>query len=307
MTRHALKHSYDVASAISQGRREYQEDAMAVDFPKGSDLGYVVLADGMGGHAAGDVASKLVVTEVFSDLKLQSGNPTHFENNMADILQASVHAANACVRDHSNALPSSTGMGTTLVAPVLFAERLYWISIGDSPLFLLRDGRLNRLNEDHSLAPQIDFMAKSGLMSEEDCKNHPDRNCLASGLVGSAIKMIDCPKTPLTLLDKDIIVVASDGLQSLSDLKIQDIVAQNQNNGSLAIVDALMSNLDGLGDPDQDNVALTVIKFIQPKPQIETTPFAPSTRRAQTRLVAMQPAGGSIARRPNPISDPQTP
>ena len=64
---------FDVASAICQGR-DYQEDAIVTDFPFGSDSGVVVLADGMGGHAAGDVASKIVVTEVFSELKFESAN-----------------------------------------------------------------------------------------------------------------------------------------------------------------------------------------------------------------------------------------
>ncbi len=65
---------FDVASAICQGGRDYQEDAIVTDFPFGADSGVVVLADGMGGHAAGDVASKIVVTEVFSELKFESAN-----------------------------------------------------------------------------------------------------------------------------------------------------------------------------------------------------------------------------------------
>ncbi len=59
---------YDVASAMVRGKREVQEDALAADFQVGSEFGFVVLSDGMGGHAAGDVASNIVVTEVFSEL-----------------------------------------------------------------------------------------------------------------------------------------------------------------------------------------------------------------------------------------------
>jgi len=75
---------YDVASAISLGKRDVQEDAIICDFPLGSELGFAVLADGMGGHAAGDIASKIVVTEVFSELKLQSGDPKGMEGDIAE-------------------------------------------------------------------------------------------------------------------------------------------------------------------------------------------------------------------------------
>ena len=70
---------YDVASGISQGARDYQEDAITADFPVGAEAGFVVLADGMGGHAAGDVASKIVLTEVYSELKFHFADVEAFE------------------------------------------------------------------------------------------------------------------------------------------------------------------------------------------------------------------------------------
>ena len=192
---------FGVASAISQGRRTHQEDAIIIDFPLGADLGFAVLADGMGGHLAGDVASKIVVTEVFSELKLRSGNQQAFEDKVTDILIEAARAANECLHGHAMTNPETSGMGTTLVAPVFFRNRLFWISIGDSPLFLCRDGVLIRLNEDHSMAPQIDFMVETGVIPAESGENHPDRNCLTSVLIGSEIARIDCPKDPLELCD----------------------------------------------------------------------------------------------------------
>jgi len=90
---------YDVASALCQGGRDYQEDAIVTDFPFGSDSGVVVLADGMGGHAAGDVASKIVVTEVFSELKFQSANFHEFEKDIPGMMTSAAAGANACVCD----------------------------------------------------------------------------------------------------------------------------------------------------------------------------------------------------------------
>ena len=133
---------YDVATALTKGRRDYQEDALATDFPHGGELGFAVLSDGMGGHAAGDVASKIVVTEVFSELKFQSGDVDTLKSGMVEILKDAAMAANDCMRAHTRSHPDTTGMGATLVAPVILRDRLYWISVGDSPLFLMRDGTL---------------------------------------------------------------------------------------------------------------------------------------------------------------------
>ena len=70
-------------------------------------------------------------------------------------------------------------MGATLIALIFHRDRLHWISVGDSPLWLWRDGTLTRLNEDHSLAPQIDWMVEQGQMAPSRPR-HPDRNCLTS-------------------------------------------------------------------------------------------------------------------------------
>lgn len=253
--------TFDVASAISIGRRDCQEDAIASDFPIGAEHGFVVLADGMGGHAAGDIASKIVVTEVFSELKLQSSDHDRFDRDITRVLRAAARAANDCVLSHATSFPRTNGMGATLLAPVLMRDRLYWISVGDSPLYLYREGELQQLNEDHSLAPQIDHLVRSGLMLPERGRNHPDRNCLTSVLIGLEIPRIDCPAEPVRLLPGDIVIAASDGLQFLSPDEISDLLEQYRTRSSAEITAALMRRIETLADPDQDNVALAVIRF----------------------------------------------
>ena len=193
--------SYDVASVLNRGCRDYQEDAIATDFPIGADFGYAVLSDGMGGHAAGDVASKIVVTEVFSELKFQTSDIDGLVKHMGEVLRSAAVSANECMAAHASTNPQTAGMGATLVAPVFIQNSLYWISIGDSPLYLMRDGRLRQLNEDHSLGPHIDYMVRAGMMPEEIGRNHPDRNALTSVLIGETIERIDCPSRPFTLKD----------------------------------------------------------------------------------------------------------
>ena len=252
---------FDVSSVLNRGCRDYQEDAIATDFPQGADFGYAVLSDGMGGHAAGDVASKIVVTEVFSELKFQSSDGESFARNVCDILKSAAVSANACMAAHTSNNPDTAGMGATLVAPVVVRDQLFWISIGDSPLYLFRQGELRQLNEDHSLGPHIDYMVRSGMMSEDVGRNHPDRNALTSVLIGETIERIDCPDKPFRLQNGDILVVASDGLQFLSNRDIRRIIAQNVELDSSAIANQLLTELRELDDPEQDNVCFSVIKI----------------------------------------------
>ncbi len=283
---------FDVASVLNRGCRDYQEDALATDFPLGAEFGYAVLSDGMGGHAAGDVASKIVVTEVFSELKFQSSDGSGFAENVCEILKNAAVSANECMAAHTSTNPDTAGMGATLVAPVFIRDHLFWISIGDSPLYLFRNGKLRQLNEDHSLGPHIDYMVRAGMMAEDIGRNHPDRNALTSVLIGEPIERIDCPDAPFQLRDNDILIVASDGLQFLSNHQISDIVSENHEADSTTIADLLLDELGALEDPEQDNVCFSVIKVrFQPEMADHANIFTPEfdSRKAKPRQVRTRP------------------
>lgn len=298
---------YDVASGISQGARDYQEDAITADFPVGAEAGFVVLADGMGGHAAGDVASKIVLTEVFSELKFHFADVEAFESRAPEILRSVADLANETLRQHTRSHPETDGMGATLVVPALVENRLWWISIGDSPLFLYRNGRLSQLNEDHSMAPQIDFMVKSGLMDPQVAANHPDRNCLISVLMGTRIPKIDCPVKPFALMAGDIVVCASDGLQFLSNAQIEKVLAKYRKTRSTEIAERLLGELIRLDDPDQDNISFTVIKVndasVRPK---EERPRGPSMSVARPRRLTTVVSDHAVLPKPLPVPVPST-
>lgn len=287
---------FDVASAICQGGRDYQEDAIVTDFPAGTDIGVVVLADGMGGHAAGDVASKIVVTEVFSELKFESANFQEFEGEIPNYLTSAASNANACVRDYVIDNPKTRGMGATLVSLVLVENRMYWMSIGDSPLYHLRGGKLRQLNEDHSMAPQIDAMVKAGLIDPETGRNHPDRNCLTSVILGDRVARSDCPKTPFTLEVGDIVIVTSDGLQYLEESRIEKILQKYRRRKSAEIAEHLLAAINELADPDQDNVSFAVIKLNHNKPVTQAVRRKPvdlvgDTSAGATRVVSLDGSG----------------
>ncbi|MEM7469958.1 MAG: protein phosphatase 2C domain-containing protein [Pseudomonadota bacterium] len=272
------KFSFDAASAISCGARDYQEDALVSEFSNGDDLGFVVLADGMGGHAAGDIASKIVVTRMFSELTFQRDAMLQGASGICDTLRNAAKNANECIENHARTNPDTKGMGSTLVSAVVTQGALHWISIGDSPLFLFRDGVLMQLNEDHSMSRQIDLMVQKGMLSEEEGEKHPDRNVLTSALFGAPIPQMDCPAEPVRLQAGDTVLVASDGLQFLDDDMIQTVLRDRPLSRSTEIADALIAHLMMLNDPDLDNVTISVIQVKHARQEAAALGAAPLLR-----------------------------
>ena len=251
---------YDAATAATIGRREVQEDAIVTHFPAGSGLGYIVLADGMGGHAAGDVASRIVVKEFFDELRLYADDTSFLESNVGAILRYAMDRANGQVRRHTTDRPDQRGMGSTLVAPLIVRNRLYWISVGDSPLYLLRGNRMSRLNQEHSMARRLDGMVMNGLISQREADQNPDRDCVTSVLFGAVVPEIDCRDHPIDLHDGDILIVASDGLLFIDEPRIAALVHNARNRPSVEISARLLQEIRDRDDPDQDNVCLCVVK-----------------------------------------------
>ncbi len=233
---------------------------MSMHFPVGSGLGYIVLADGMGGHAAGEIASKIVVEEFGEEVHRHIGDPGHLESHIGAILRDAMLRANAVVFQHAAERPHRRGMGSTLVAPLIVQNRLYWISVGDSPLYLLRGNRLSRLNQEHSMAQRLDLMARHGLITQSQAEADPDRFCLTSVLLGETVPEIDCRDVPLSLVEGDIVIVASDGLLFLDETRIASLVFQNRDLPSADISEILLQEISDCDDPQQDNVALCVVK-----------------------------------------------
>ena len=257
----AHKMCFDVASVLWQGARPYQEDSLLQDFVDDGARGYVVLADGMGGHAAGDVASGLAVQTVSRSLGQAIHESEDFETNIAALLRAAVRRANRALADEAGGASGTARMGTTLITAILCDARLYWTSVGDSPLYLWRDGRLRLLNEDHSMAPVIDRMVEQGELSAEAGRNHPDRNALTSVLSGTEVARIDLSAEGFDLRPDDVLIVASDGLQFLDLSRIEYILAEMAPHApSARICNALLEALQMLDHPHQDNVSICVLR-----------------------------------------------
>jgi protein phosphatase len=150
-------------------------------------------------------------------------------------------------------------MGCTLVGTTFGADGVQWVSVGDSPMFLVRRGEIFLLNEDHSLAPEIDKLAAAGKMSWEDAQSDPRRHFLRSALTGADIEMIDRSRVPLALEAGDVVIMASDGIQTLGHGDILGIVEAHAGQGPDAVADALLAAVDAAGDLYQDNTTVVVV------------------------------------------------
>ena len=233
-----MKSSWKGEGGQHQGARPYQEDSWALrTLADGSLLALV--ADGMGGHAGGAVASKTVVDTFVS--AVEGGA------SLADGLQA----ANDAVRKKAAGDTKLTGMGSTLVAATLKGDEISWISVGDSPLYLIFAGKLDRLNADHSLAPHIDALVRRGVITAEEAAGHPGRHTLREAVMGEPLKMID--EGHRRLVPGATLLLCSDGVESLPHERI----AAASSMSVRGLIDAVL----GAKRPHQDNV--TIIKLVQ--------------------------------------------
>lgn len=214
-----------------------------------------VLADGMGGEGGGDVASAAVL-EAFTE-KFMGGDglkPARFK----DALDRGNEAITT-LKETRQDLPKH--MGTTLVGAAIAPDGLRWISVGDSPLYLCRDGKVEQVNEDHSLGHKAKQAAAQGKISEEDARNFPNRNVLESAVMGREIKLTDLVTAPLALRDGDVVIAASDGLETLTTAQIASVVSAEQDKGAGKIAEALISSVQAAGDPEQDDTTVLVVKI----------------------------------------------
>ncbi|NJN47893.1 MAG: protein serine/threonine phosphatase 2C family protein [Candidatus Competibacteraceae bacterium] len=201
-----------------QGSREYQQDDYGIfELPsslRGGDL-LLVLADGMGGERAGERAS---ATTIHSFIDAYAAIPA---TSIPERLRRALNHANRELALEIATAPSLlSGMGCTLLAAVLAKEGLYWISVGDSPLWLYRNNQLTRLNQDHSYRPVLAQQLAGGEISAIAAQAHPDRNALFSALTGGLIHQVDLSHDPYPLQTGDRVLLASDGLLTLSEIRI---------------------------------------------------------------------------------------
>lgn len=231
------------------GTRPNQQDCWKVAL--GETASILIVADGMGGHNAGEQASRLVVKAVAEAFSQPWDDP-------ADMLRQALQQANQAVADFAQEHGESKGLGSTLLAVLLMDEQLHWLSVGDSPLWLLRDGELRRLNKDHSMQPVLLRMAALGEITQAEALADPNRHLLRSAVSGGEIRLVDVSESPLTLLPGDALLLASDGVATLDDAALCGLLESPSD--VQVVVDALLAEVEAAALADQDNCSLILAR-----------------------------------------------
>ena len=244
----------DIAWGQIQGNRPSQQDSAAcLSWP--SNLHLLALADGLGGHSGGEVASATAVKS-FRDAFVS----TPSDLAIGKRLLAGLQEANFAIYDRAQASPELLGMGTTLIAAALEQDSLIWVSVGDSVLWLLRGHRIRRMNENHSVGGMLDKQVLAGEISAEDAASAQDRSDLLEALMGDDVSLVDAPNESVRLQSGDVVILASDGVEVCDDAELIEIVTK-LNQSARDIVDAILEAVERHERPRQDNATVIVARI----------------------------------------------
>jgi serine/threonine protein phosphatase PrpC len=191
-----------VASRTDPGRvRRTNEDNFFAD----GGLGLLIVADGMGGHAGGEVASRVAIATISELMKARLT-----EADADSLIRSAIEEANTAIRAQAEADPKLQGMGTTLVLAFCRGDAIHLAHLGDSRAYLIRDGSIQRLTEDHSLVAQ---MVKSGQLTAEEAPRFHLRNVVTRSLGNQKISEPDLAVAEWSA--GDFLLLCSDGLTNM--------------------------------------------------------------------------------------------
>ena len=231
-------------------RNMNQDFVYASDQPVGPLLNLYIVADGMGGHAAGDYASRCAVESMVDYISNSS------ERRPVRLLDDAVQAANRAVYEKAQQDKACAGMGTTLVACTFMRDCLYVINVGDSRLYLAGE-ELEQITVDHSL---VEEMARAGQITAEEARTHPEKN-----VITRAVGMKDGVRADLfdvAIRPGDVALLCSDGLTNMvTDRDIRRVIERVQS-GKLSISAAGSQLIDDANrNGGSDNISVVLIDF----------------------------------------------
>ena len=244
-------------------KRKHNEDAYLLD----AERGLFVVADGMGGHAAGEVASRLTVESIQEFI---AGTEDDHENTWpfgynnrysvdGNRLSTAVERANEKVMRAVVNRPELKGMGTTVVAALFDEKRATLVHVGDSRAYLLRDAELCRLTDDHSWVQE---QVNAGILSEEEARSHPLKTVVTRALGGGAHVAVDLIEIPVC--DTDRFLLCSDGLTGMvSDEEITAALASGRTLEQ--IVRGLVDLANERGGVDNITAIMVEVKTGEPR------------------------------------------
>ena len=236
--------SYAVTD-IGRRRQINQDFVYLSETPVGNLPNIFIVADGMGGHNAGDFASRYAVETIVGEVKAS------FEKNPTIILGKAIDKANACIRQKAGGDKTLMGMGTTIVIATCIGKYLEVANVGDSRLYLVND-RIGQVTIDHSL---VEEMIQRGGIDRRSARNHPDKNIITRAL--GARNTIEADFFNLELEAGDIVLLCSDGLTNMvEDEDIRRVLKSGRDLKERAETLVQMANDNG----GKDNISVIIIE-----------------------------------------------
>lgn len=241
---------FSIYQESRQGGRKNNEDRLAHSFSRDALL--LVVADGMGGHYYGEVASQIAV-QTLIDAFQQEALPRLADPFM--FLHKSINNAHNAIHDFSISNKLADSPRTTLVACIIQDNVAYWGHVGDSRLYMIRGGRTICQTKDHS---QVQAMVDEGLITPAQAEHHPDRNKVYNCLGGNHPPEVEYSrKTPLE--SGDLLVLCTDGIWGVAP---GDTLAQAlQGNDLMQSAPALMQQAERWGGPRGDNLSMIAVRW----------------------------------------------
>ena len=227
-----------------------------------SDHEYIfIVADGMGGHQAGDVASKLGTNTFFKEYKLRRSAGME----ITEAMEESIYKANESILQMAASDPRKTGMGTTFSACVVYDSFAHIIHVGDSRVYLIRDNRLSRLTRDQTF---VEKMVEEGRISEEEAREHPQKNILYMSL-GAQESFDPEARSDIEIRDGDTFVICSDGLNNMiSDDIILDYTLSYSPQEAVERLIEAANEMGGI-----DNTTILIVGIGKKKKSKDTEPI----------------------------------
>jgi protein phosphatase len=222
-------------------------------------LGIYAIADGMGGHAAGEVASRMAVDVLRASVqeRLDAQVAPWTPAEAAELLRTALNEGNRRICESMLSRAEWRGMGTTMVALLVVGDRAIVGHVGDSRAYLLRDGRLRQLTSDHSW---VNEQVKLGLLTREQAQRHPMRNIVTRALGNQSRVEVDVSEE--VLRPGDLLALCSDGLNGmLSDDEIREALVSHGASPHAACR-ALVDRANARGG--EDNVTVIVVAAASP-------------------------------------------
>jgi serine/threonine protein phosphatase PrpC len=253
-----MKLTYKAISDVGR-KRSANEDSYFAD----PELNLFVVADGMGGHAAGEVASKIAVESIQEFIRFTNNDnditwPYEFDESLSmsgNRLKTAIQSAHSKVLEATSQKKEFQGMATTVVSILVSDKKAQVAHVGDSRAYLVREDKLIQLTSDHSW---VNEQLRTGAITSQQARNHPYRNIVTRALGGPNPVDVDVSEEPLQ--ENDIILLCSDGLNTMiTDEEILNIINRNKDDLERACQELIdTANQNG----GEDNVTAILVKYL---------------------------------------------